>query len=112
MTENELDAVNAAADYDEDWTKAAERQEAMAQMTPEVLSAHLSLLGWYPVAATRAALQRGCERVYIIELPSKDRTTVGCYSHPDLLVRDGVPWKDVPVPYLRLLANRIARLQR
>jgi hypothetical protein len=35
----------------------------------ELLIAHLTVHGWVPVAATREALQRGAERVNIVERP-------------------------------------------
>ena len=99
------DPIIVAAEADEEWMRILERQELLKHMPRRMLETHLSLLGWYPVAATRAALQRGKERVYIIEL--QDKTSVGYSEFSKLQQIDGA-WHSIKLPYLRLLADKTA----
>lgn len=97
MTEAELET--------EPWFKAMERQDVVKELTIEQLRAHLALQGWYPVAATNEALQRDCERVYII---AYDRgLSVGYYVHSTPLARSEVEWSDIGDGRLRMLAKKI-----
>jgi hypothetical protein len=89
-----------------DWLRRLEREEVVKNMPIDTLRAHLAVQGWVPVEATRQALQRGCERVMIIE--HQRGLSCGYYTHPHELPRVEVPWDSIPTPRLRMMAVKIA----
>lgn len=93
----------------EPWIVLAERTEQVKKMPRELLIAHLSVQGWVPVVGTREALQRGCERVNIIE--RSRGLSVSYYVHPDVLVREERAWGSINDARLRMLAERIVRAE-
>lgn len=94
---------------DESWLVLAERTEQVKKMPRELLIAHLSVQGWVPVVGTREALQRGTERVNIIE--RSRGLSVSYYVHPEVLVREERSWDSIPDARLRMLAERIVRAE-
>ncbi len=109
MSPQLLAKINAAADYDEGWMHALERQEALKQLTSEQLQAHLAVMGWYPVESKTAALQRDHERVMLV-VTDRGLTTRITHQYP-AGAHPEVPWHSVNKGHLRMLAHRIAGMQ-
>lgn len=110
MSPQIAERIADAAVADSDWLLLMERREAVAKMPRKQLEAHLALRGWYPVPSTRAALQNGNRRVFVIELPLKGKVTAGQYAHPTTLARSEVPGDSISDEQLRLLADKVEGL--
>ena len=101
------ETFDVGADAVEPWMQALERQEAVKALTIEQLRVHLALQGWYPVESRHAALQRGDERVQIVDTAKRGVVTritnqYPAGKHPE------VTWTSVSKTYLRMMAHRIA----
>lgn len=89
---------------DEPWLVLAEQRDALKHLTHDQLVMHLAVQGWVPVVGMREALQRGRQRVNIVERGRG--LSVTFYEHFKELKRDEVPWP-TNTARLRMLADRI-----